>query len=117
MGYSSVSLAVQNGTIFVLNGAEVGFQAKAALELFNQVGNYVEQFDLEGNYQGEWPGWYNWPDEMVGHSKNKFSPTLTYLNLNSSHSKNILPSSLNLKLELKEQFNPISHLRSKNLKT
>merc|ERR1719458_1467858 len=51
MGYSSASLAVQNGTIFVLNGAEVG--------------NYVEQFDLTGNYQGEWPGWYNWPDEMV----------------------------------------------------
>ena len=34
-----------------------------------QVGNYVEQFDLAGNYQGEWPGWYNWPDEMVAHSK------------------------------------------------
>jgi len=51
MGYSSASLAVQNGTIFVLNGAEVG--------------NYVEKFDLSGNYQGEWPGWYNWPDEMV----------------------------------------------------
>ena len=39
---------------------------------FNQVGNYVEQFDLAGNYQGEWPGWYNWPDEMVGLSKNNF---------------------------------------------
>ena len=34
------------------------------------MGNYVEQFDLAGNYQGEWPGWYNWPDEMVAHSKN-----------------------------------------------
>ena len=71
---------------------------------FNQVGNYVEQFDLEGNYQGEWPGWYNWPDEMVGHSKDKFSPKLKYLNLNLNHSKNILPSALNLKLERKEQF-------------
>ena len=45
-----------------------------------QVGNYVEQFDLAGNYQGEWPGWYNWPDEMVRLSKNN------------------LPSELNLKL-------------------
>lgn len=26
----------------------------------------MEQFDLHGNYLGEWPGWYNWPDEMVG---------------------------------------------------
>jgi len=51
MGYGSVSLSIHNGTIFVLNGAEVG--------------NYVEQFDLHGNYLGEWPGWYNWPDEMV----------------------------------------------------
>jgi len=51
MAYSSASLAVQNETIFVLNGAEAG--------------NYVEQFDLAGNYKGEWPGWYNWPDEMV----------------------------------------------------
>ena len=85
MGYSSASLAVQNGTIFVLNGAEVGFQAEATwqhvshlirwpniLITFNQVGNYVEQFDLAGNYQGEWPGWYNWPDEMVRLSKNNF---------------------------------------------
>lgn len=44
-------MAVHNNSIFVLNGAEVG--------------NYVLQFDLEGNYTGEWPGWYNWPDEMV----------------------------------------------------
>ena len=29
------------------------------------MGNYVEQFDVKGNYKGEWPGWYNWPDEMV----------------------------------------------------
>ena len=35
-----------------------------------QVGNYVEQFDLHGNYLGEWPGWYNWPDEMVGDTAN-----------------------------------------------
>merc|ERR1711963_32294 len=34
MGYGSVSLSIHNGTIFVLNGAEVG--------------NYVEQFDLHG---------------------------------------------------------------------
>ena len=25
------------------------------------------KFDLEGKYLGEWPGWYNWPDEMVTH--------------------------------------------------
>ena len=25
----------------------------------------MEQFDLEGNYLGQWPGWYNWPQELV----------------------------------------------------
>ena len=30
----------------------------------------MEQFDLYGNYLGEWPGWYNWPDEMVGDADN-----------------------------------------------
>ena len=30
----------------------------------------MEQFDLHGNYLGEWPGWYNWPDEMVGDATN-----------------------------------------------
>jgi len=51
LAYSTTSLAVHNNTIFVLNGAEVG--------------NSVEQFDLEGNYLGQWPGWYNWPQELV----------------------------------------------------
>ena len=80
MGYGSVSLSIHNGTIFVLNGAEVrSFWSQLFVSFLHvgkillypirtlpQVGNYVEQFDLQGNYLGEWPGWYNWPDEMVG---------------------------------------------------
>ena len=40
------------------------------IRTLSKVGNYVEQFDLHGNYLGEWPGWYNWPDEMVGDAAN-----------------------------------------------
>ena len=40
------------------------------MRALSQVGNYVEQFDLHGNYLGEWPGWDNWPDEMVGDAAN-----------------------------------------------
>ena len=25
----------------------------------------MEQFDLEGQYLGQWAGWYNWPQELV----------------------------------------------------
>merc|ERR1719300_2147804 len=63
MDHTSVSLAVQNGTIFVLNGD------------VKMVGNYIEQFDMAGNSLGEWPGWYHWPQDMVAHSKNILMPS------------------------------------------
>jgi len=53
MSYGSVSMAPFNGTIYVLNGGDVG--------------NYVEKFSMAGNYSGEYAGWYNWPvDLLVG---------------------------------------------------
>ena len=51
MAYGSTSMAMQNGTIYVLNGGDVG--------------NYVEKFSSSGNYSGEYPGWYNWPIDLV----------------------------------------------------
>jgi hypothetical protein len=51
MAYGSTSMAKQNGTIYVLNGGDVG--------------NYVEKFSSSGNYSGEYPGWYNWPIDLV----------------------------------------------------
>ena len=41
MGYSSASLAVQNGTIFVLNGAEVRFKAKAKTTFYISPGGQL----------------------------------------------------------------------------
>ena len=40
MGYSSASLAVQNGTIFVLNGAEVTFQGRTKAVFFLLAGEF-----------------------------------------------------------------------------
>jgi len=51
IGYISSSFYIVGDTIFVLNGANVG--------------NAVLQFDLEGNYLGEMPGWYNFPDDLI----------------------------------------------------
>ena len=88
MDYTSVSLAVQNGTIFVLNGdvKMVGFEAKAKTTFTKccQVGNYIEQFDMAGNSLGEWPGWYHWPQDMVAHSKNISMPSALNLKFNLS---------------------------------
>ena len=63
------------GNILRKNKGRILFYCQASLthaDVYFQVGNYVEKFDLSGNYQGEWPGWYNWPDEMVGQQKIKF---------------------------------------------
>jgi len=51
MGYSSASFAISDDTVYVLNGANVG--------------NAVVKFDLLGNYVEEYPGWYNWPVDLV----------------------------------------------------
>ena len=51
MGYSSASFAISNEILYVLNGANVG--------------NYILKFDLEGNYLGQYPGWYNFPVDMI----------------------------------------------------
>ena len=51
MAYGSTSMAMHNETVYVLNGGDVG--------------NYVEKFSSGGNYSGEYPGWYNWPIDLV----------------------------------------------------
>ena len=51
MGYSSASFAIADETVYVLSGANVG--------------NSVTKFDLEGNYLGEYPGWFNFPVDMI----------------------------------------------------
>jgi len=59
MNYESHSFYIVRDTIYVLNGAEVG--------------NAVLQFDLDGNYLGQMPGWYNFPVDLVvgGHSQDQ----------------------------------------------
>merc|ERR1712241_1069260 len=47
MGYSSTTMEVNNNTLYVVNGGDVG--------------NAILKFDLQGNYLGEYPGWYNCP--------------------------------------------------------
>merc|ERR1711970_1694307 len=51
MGYSSASFAISDDTVYVLNGANVG--------------NAVVKFDLLGIPVEEYPGWYNWPVDLV----------------------------------------------------
>jgi len=51
MGYSSASFAISDDIVYVLNGANVG--------------NYILKFDLAGNYLGQYPGWYNFPVDMI----------------------------------------------------
>jgi len=51
MSYDSISFYIVRDTIYVLNGAEVG--------------NAVLQFDMEGNYLGQMPGWFNFPVDLV----------------------------------------------------
>ena len=51
LSYGSVSMAMHDDTLFVLNGGDVG--------------NYVEKFSSTGNYSGEYAGWYNWPIDLV----------------------------------------------------
>ena len=53
MGYSSASFTVSEDMIYVVNGANVG--------------NAILKFDLAGHYLGEYPGWFNFPhDIMIG---------------------------------------------------
>ena len=51
MGYSSASFAISKDIVYVLNGANVG--------------NNILKFDLLGNYIGQYPGWYNFPVDMI----------------------------------------------------
>lgn len=51
MGYSSASFAIAGDTVYVVNGANVG--------------NAVLKFDLEGNFQEQFAGWFNFPVEVV----------------------------------------------------
>jgi len=51
MGYSSASFAVHKDVIYVANGANVG--------------NAVLKFGLNGTYLGEYPGWYNFPHDII----------------------------------------------------
>jgi len=51
MGYSSATFTIAKDIIYVVNGANVG--------------NAVLKFDLEGNYLGEYPGWFNFPVDIV----------------------------------------------------
>jgi len=51
MGYSSASFTISKDTIYVANGANVG--------------NSILKFDLNGTYLGEYPGWYNFPHDII----------------------------------------------------
>ena len=51
-GYGTASMAISKDVIYVLNGA-------------GGYGNAILRFDLQGNYLGEYPGWYNWPADLV----------------------------------------------------
>ena len=56
MGYSSASFDISEETIYVVNGANIG--------------NAIHKFNMEGEYLGEYPGWYNFPvDAVVGGPK------------------------------------------------
>lgn len=44
-------MVMHNSTLLVLNGGDTG--------------NYIEKFSLGGNYTGQYPGWYNWPVDLV----------------------------------------------------
>ena len=51
MSYSSASFFISDDIIYVVNGANVG--------------NYVLKFDMNGSYLGDYPGWYNFPHNIV----------------------------------------------------
>mgnify|MGYP001179189509 CR=1 FL=1 len=51
LAYSSASFAVHKDVIYVANGANVG--------------NAVLKFGLNGTYLGEYPGWYNFPHDII----------------------------------------------------
>jgi len=51
MGYSSGSFTISKDVIYVANGANVG--------------NSILKFDLNGTYLGEYPGWYNFPHDII----------------------------------------------------
>ena len=51
LGYNSVSFAVCDQTIFVLNGGGTG--------------NYISKFSLDGKRDGTCPGWFTYPNDLV----------------------------------------------------
>merc|ERR1711936_1303661 len=51
MAYSSASFTISDDIIYVVNGANVG--------------NAVLRFDLTGKYLGEFPGWFNFPHDVL----------------------------------------------------
>ena len=51
MGYSSVSFTISDDIIYVVNGANVG--------------NAILKFDLAGHYLEEYPGWFNFPHDIL----------------------------------------------------
>ena len=56
LAYSSASFTISDDIIYVVNGANVG--------------NAVLRFDLTGKYLGEFPGWFNFPhDVLIGGDK------------------------------------------------
>ena len=56
MAYSSASFTISDDIIYVVNGANVG--------------NAILKFDLTGKYLGEYPGWFNFPhDILIGGDK------------------------------------------------
>ena len=68
MGYSSASFAVHKDVIYVANGANVG--------------NAVLKFGLNGSYLGEYPGWYNFPHDIIVGGDDQAQIQSNTLNLN-----------------------------------
>ena len=51
MGYSSASFTIADDIIYVVNGANVG--------------NAILKFDLAGHYLDQYPGWFNFPHDIL----------------------------------------------------
>ena len=51
LAYSSASFTISDDIIYVVNGANVG--------------NAILKFDLNGEYLEEYPGWYNFPHDIL----------------------------------------------------
>ena len=51
MAYGSASFAISDDILYVVNGANVG--------------NAILKFDLTGKYLGEYPGWFNFPHDIL----------------------------------------------------